>query len=428
MKTAIVIGSGAGGCAAASALCNDFEVTVLEAGKAFEPFGYKLSKFEAPRRAGLFLDERMIQLLFPPMRIQKASSGLVHVNGRCVGGTTALATGNALRYDRFLAELGIDLDAEFAELAEEVPMTQGHYERWSDLTVRLFEAFEALGLDPQVTPKFMKDPRRCVACGRCVLGCKYGAKWTADRLLEGRSNIQVRTGCNVEGIEIEHGVARSVRYRDHTGKQTLEADLIVLAAGGLGTPVILNASGIPTRPKLFVDPVICVAAPWPGAHLDAQLPMPFVAQRDEYILSPYFDWLSFFFNGAWRKPASDIVSIMVKYADSRIGSFDGKRLVKPITTHDNAIIERSVEESKQVLDYLGIAREDMFLGTLNAGHPGGRFPLTTAEAETLHNDALPANLYVADASLFPKSMGNPPILTIMALARRVARVAAAAVL
>ena len=156
--------------------------------------------------------------------------------------------------------------------------------------------------------------------------------------------------------------------------------------------------------------------------------MPFVAQRDEYILSPYFDWLSFFFNGAWRRPASDIVSIMVKYADSRIGSFDGKRLVKPITTHDNAIIERSVEESKQVLDYLGIAREDMFLGTLNAGHPGGRFPLTTAEAETLHNDALPANLYVADASLFPESMGNPPMLTIMALARRVARVAAAAVL
>ncbi|MDO4533019.1 MAG: choline dehydrogenase, partial [Coriobacteriia bacterium] len=208
MKTAIVIGSGAGGCAAASALCNDFEVTILETGKAFEPFARKLSTFEAPRRAGLFLDERMIQLLFPAMRIQKASSGLVHVNGRCVGGTTALATGNALRYDRFLAELGIDLDEEFAELAEEVPMTQEHYGRWSDLTVRLFEAFEALGFDPQVTPKFMEDPKRCVACGRCVLGCRYGAKWTADRLLEGHSHIQVRTGCSVESIDIEGAVSR----------------------------------------------------------------------------------------------------------------------------------------------------------------------------------------------------------------------------
>jgi choline dehydrogenase-like flavoprotein len=43
------------------------------------------------------------------------------------------------------------------------------------------------------------------------------------------------------------------------------------------------------------------------------------------------------------------------------------------------------------------------------------------EAETLHHDLLPENLYVADASLLPRSMGNPPMLTIMALATRVAR-------
>jgi choline dehydrogenase-like flavoprotein len=50
-------------------------------------------------------------------------------------------------------------------------------------------------------------------------------------------------------------------------------------------------------------------------------------------------------------------------------------------------------------------------------------PLTAAEAETLHSERLPENVYVADASLFPRSLGNPPILTILALARRVARVA-----
>ena len=423
MKKAIVVGSGAGGCAAASALCEEFDVTILEAGRAFEPFAYKLSTFEPMRRAGLFLDERMIQMLFPEMRIQKASTGLVHVNGRCLGGTTALATGNALRYDRFLQDLGINLDAEFAELEREVPITQDHYKRWSDLTVLMFDAFERLGFDPQVTPKFMEDANRCVACGRCVLGCRFGAKWTADRLLEGRPYIDVQTGCTVQSVEIVDGRARGVRVAGPRGKQLLEADLVVVAAGGLGTPVVLEASGITTEPKLFVDPVICVAAPWPGARVDSQLPMPFVAQRDEYILSPYFDWLSFFFNGRWRRPASDIVSIMVKYADSSMGSFDGKRLYKPITGHDNDIVVRSVEESKQVLELLGVDRADVFLGTVNAGHPGGCLPLTADESETLHRDSLPANLYVADSSLFPRSMGNPPILTIMALARRVARVA-----
>ena len=58
--------------------------------------------------------------------------------------------------------------------------------------------------------------------------------------------------------------------------------------------------------------------------------------------------------------------------------------------------------------------------TLNAGHPGGMLPLTAAEKDSLHNPNLPENLYVADATILPKAMGNPPILTIMALARKIA--------
>jgi hypothetical protein len=50
-------------------------------------------------------------------------------------------------------------------------------------------------------------------------------------------------------------------------------------------------------------------------------------------------------------------------------------------------------------------------------------PLTAAGAETLHPERLPENVYVADATLFPRSLGNPPILTILALARKVARAA-----
>jgi choline dehydrogenase-like flavoprotein len=53
-------------------------------------------------------------------------------------------------------------------------------------------------------------------------------------------------------------------------------------------------------------------------------------------------------------------------------------------------------------------------------------PLTHATATTLHDERLPENLYVADATLFPRSLGLPPILTIVALASRVARVAASA--
>ena len=35
---------------------------------------------------------------------------------------------------------------------------------------------------------------------------------------------------------------------------------------------------------------------------------------------------------------------------------------------------------------------------------------------------LPESLYVADASLLPRSLGNPPILTIIAMAKRVSKI------
>ena len=42
MKKAIVVGSGAGGATVAKELQGHDEVTVLEAGQAFKPFGMKL--------------------------------------------------------------------------------------------------------------------------------------------------------------------------------------------------------------------------------------------------------------------------------------------------------------------------------------------------------------------------------------------------
>lgn len=53
--------------------------------------------------------------------------------------------------------------------------------------------------------------------------------------------------------------------------------------------------------------------------------------------------------------------------------------------------------------------------------PGGTVPLTEDDVGTMHPARLPENVYVADASLLPSALGNPPILTIVAMAKRVAR-------
>jgi choline dehydrogenase-like flavoprotein len=51
-------------------------------------------------------------------------------------------------------------------------------------------------------------------------------------------------------------------------------------------------------------------------------------------------------------------------------------------------------------------------------------PLTQREARSFHHDGLPENLYIADATLIPEALGNPPILTIVAIAKRISKLIA----
>ncbi len=425
MKQAIVIGSGAGGAMTAKELQGDFQVTVLEAGNEFKPFSANFDSLARLRKTGMFLSESMITQQFPAMRVKKATSGMVLVYGECTGGTTTLACGNGLRYDKALIDLGIDLNEEFEELAVEVSLSTEHQNHWPDQIKALFDVCDQLGFDPMPTTK-MIDFSRCVHCGRCVLGCKTGAKWDSRILLEDAidKGATLKTDCKVTKLDINTGsnTVRAVHVEENGKKATYIADLIVLAAGGFGTPIILDNSGISCEPTLWVDPVLCVAAEYRDSEMEQEVPMPFLMERDGYMLSPYLDYLSFFFNKAWRLPSTDILSMMIKLADSSRGVSRVKKSEKDLTERDKERLDKAVTECKAILGKMDIAEQDMFLGTLNAGHPGGMLPLTSAEADNFHNQRLPQNLYVADTTLLPESLGNPPIYTILALAKRIAKV------
>jgi choline dehydrogenase-like flavoprotein len=60
---AIVVGSGAGGAAAARELQGTHQVTVLEAGREFRPLGLPLRWMQRLRNWWLLVDERMIRLV-----------------------------------------------------------------------------------------------------------------------------------------------------------------------------------------------------------------------------------------------------------------------------------------------------------------------------------------------------------------------------
>ena len=423
MRTAIVVGAGAGGAAAARELQGKFQVTVVEEGRSFRPLNLSLGWMEGLKRSGLVFDERQIQLFFPAMKIYRLP-GQVLVRGRGEGGTTTISCGNALRLDGDLKALGIDLEQEFAALEREVPVTTDTQRLWHEPTRRFFTACEEMGLDPRPLPK-MGRYELCAGCGRCVLGCPRGVKWDSREFLRDAEAKGARmiTGCRVERVVLEGGRAVGITARLGGKRRFFPADLVILAAGGLGTPVILEKSGLLCEKRLFVDPVLTVAAPWPGARQGREMPMPFMVQRDRYIISPYFDYLSYIFNRSWRNPADDVAGLMIKLADEPTGAVGLHGIDKPLTAGDEAALREGIELCRELFLRCGIGQDRIFLGTLNAGHPGGSLPLTEREAATLHHDRLPYNLYVADATLLPRSLGAPPILTVMALAMKVAKAA-----
>jgi choline dehydrogenase-like flavoprotein len=347
---------------------------------------------------------------------------MVLINGKGLGGTTTMATANALRLDRDLKTLGLNLDEEFVSLRQEIPISAAHERGWRPATRRLFGICSEMGLSPYPTPK-MGNYAHCRHCGRCVLGCPHGVKWDSRRFLEEAraKGAAILTGCRAERVVIRNGRAAGVEVRAGLGRRYFSADLVVLAAGGLGTPEILERSGISSQPCLFVDPVLCVAAEFSGSDLDREVSMPFIVERDGYMVSPYFDYLSFFFNKKWSYPAKNILSLMIKLADSTAGRVSVEGVEKALTKKDRKKLEEGVMLCQEILGRLGILKDRMFLGTINAGHPGGTLPLTTAESVSLHHPSLPSNLYLADASLLPRALGGPPILTIIALAKRISR-------
>lgn len=421
MTRILVVGSGAGGATVARELAGRCAVTVVEAGRSFSPFGLDLGVLARARATGLFFDERMIRLLFPAMQVRRARSGMVLVNGVALGGTTTISAGNALRCDEGLRAKGLDLDVEFAELASEVPISVDHARRWTATTRKLEAACRELGLDPKPLPK-LGDYSHCRRCGRCVLGCPNGAKWDARRFLDEAVSrgAEVEAGVRVESLAWKGDRVVGVRARRGLRPTTLLADIVVVAAGGLGTPAILDRSGIACEARLFVDPVLCLTAPLPRAGLDREISMPFVVEREGYIVSPYMDWLSFFFDRRWRMGAGDMVPLMVKLADDDVGRVDRDRIEKTLTERDREHLADGVEVCAKILERVGAPRATHVLGTLNAGHPGGGLPIGGPPAP-LHDARLPGNVWVADATLIPSALGRPPILTIMALAKRVAK-------
>jgi choline dehydrogenase-like flavoprotein len=150
--------------------------------------------------------------------------------------------------------------------------------------------------------------------------------------------------------------------------------------------------------------------------------MAWFIKQDKYILSPYFDLLSYWFHQPWKDVAAeDRVGMMIKLADTEQGtvSADGT-VTKSLTKEDYEGLDRGRAEAIRIMEASGVSGPFVD-GMIHGGHLGGTTPLTRDTVEAMCPDGLPRDLWVADLSLMPRSQGLPSMLTTMALSLRVTK-------
>jgi hypothetical protein len=171
-----------------------------------------------------------------------------------------------------------------------------------------------------------------------------------------------------------------------------------------------------------VDVVLTVGGVCKDARMLNEPPMVWFVKEEDYILSPYFDLLSYWFHKPWKEvPAEDRVGMMIKLADVEQGSVAADGTVsKSLTALDKKRLEEAKVKAKAIMEASGVSGPFVD-GMIYGGHIGGTVPLSEADVKTMHPFGLPENLWVADLSLMPRSQGLPTMLTASALALKVAK-------
>lgn len=397
MNNIIVVGSGAGGATVARELAiQGMDVTLIEKGSSVP-------------------SEKAFQCY------DNLDVGVELLKTTCLGGTTLVTAGNAVRTcQQEFQKLGIDLSGEFEEVEAELkvgPLPDTHF---GEGTMKIMEASASLGLTMEKMPKFI-NPAECVPCGKCAFGCPRNAKWSSlEYLAEAEKHgahivdnspvtrIMTPAG-QVKGVEIlnsENGV-----------KKEYIADTVILCSGAIETPRLLRSAGLTAGERLFVDTFVTVGGVLPGINFYKEVSMNGLYKKEKrFILSPHYSSLLTSPNQVTEK---DILGIMVKIPDESSGRVDASGVFKQSTSQDVGLMAEGCATAGAILTEAGVNPDTLVSTPARGAHPGGTAAVGEVVDKNLETEI--ENLFVADASVFPRAPGAPPVLTILALAKRLAK-------
>jgi len=367
----------------------------------------------------------------------KSKEGINIFRAVTPGGTTVISCANGIRsLEAELGALGIDLHAEFEEAEKELGIQLISGKFIGEGTRKIMRAASKLGFEMEPMPKFIKWDK-CSSCGKCFWGCQRGAKWTALEYLNQASfnGARLLKNTDITKVLISKRKAVGVKGIGPKGEIIIFAEVVVLAAGAIGTPMILRRSGLTEAGNnLFADLQQVTYGITKNISLKKE---PYMAAVNRnfldshgFILSPFADTPFDFFSSTL--PVSriskilsgkHILGVIVKIRDDNIGKVDKNgRIKKAMTKQDSVKMNKAVSISKKILIETGVIPESIVTSRPEGAHPGGTAAI--GRVVNKNQETKISRLFVSDASVLPISPGLPPILTIIALSKRVAKILA----
>jgi choline dehydrogenase-like flavoprotein len=421
----VVVGSGPGGATLARELARaGRDVLLLERGQ-----DHRRRPWYGTYLGALIYSDRM-SLLF-------TEEGLNIVRPLMLGGATSMFCGCASPPPGWLASrYGIDIGDEVARTVEELDIRPLPADLRGRASTRLARAAGSLGWEWYPQPKFMIPGRsrdfRCTAS--CMLGCRCGAKWNAAEWVDEAvaHGAEVVTGARVSRVLLDGQRARGVEATVRGSTLSVEAENVILCAGGIGTPRIMQASGFDAAGRgMAMDTTVMVYGFADDPGTGTEPPMSWSWENDEggYMLSTLTDpWLLYpLMNGklgprhalSWYE-WHNVLGIMIKLKDDVSGGvFGDGRISKPMDPHERRRLAAAEDVCRRILLEAGADPGFIFTTPQRGTHPSATVRIGTLLDRDLRTEA--RGLYVCDASTFPEALDRPTVLTIIGLARRLAR-------
>ena len=326
---------------------------------------------------------------------------------------------------------GVELAVEAAEARRELPVAPLRDELMTPMATRILDAARQVGLAWHRLDKLIDQERWRPGMRFGYYGDPAGVTWSARAYLDDAvaHGAELATGTRVDRVLVEGRQATGVEYLQDGFLRRASASTVVVAAGGIGSPMILRASGIrEAGHDFFFDPLVTVAGRIPDVRLRAdEIPLSagVLARSEGYLLTDlavppavHFILSAHGLKATRLFSSGDTARIMVKARDvlgGRLSARGGVR--KRLHPLDRDKLLHGAEEAWRVLEAAGA--KDLYRTGCLAAHPGGTVKLgelVDANLETRYE-----HLHVCDCSVIPEPWGLPPTLTLVALGKHLAR-------